>query len=73
MTPFTWRDTDCLVVGALVAKRCAGCLFARTTDDECPHTDSEVPFICDSDNDYIFIENTPEAIVDYVSKKLEGT
>jgi hypothetical protein len=73
MTPFKWRDSDCLMVGALVAKRCTGCLFASTHDDECPHTDSEVPFICDSDNDFIFIDNTPEALVDYVSKKLEGT
>jgi hypothetical protein len=70
MTPFKWRDSDCLMVGALVAKRCTGCIFAYTPDDECPHTDSEVQFTCDADHDFIFIRDTPEALVDYVSKKL---
>lgn len=71
-TPFTWRDTNCLIVGRLVVNRCTGCLFGSTPDDDCPHTDSSIQFNCDSSNDIIFIEDTPEALAEYAAKKLEG-
>jgi hypothetical protein len=48
-------------------------LFVNAEDDECPHTDESVPMSCDSDNDVIFIEDTPEALAAYAAQKLEGT
>lgn len=72
-TPFTWRDINCLIVGPLEKSRCLGCLFAETPDMDCPHTDDSVAFHCDTTNDVIFIEDTPKAMAEYVTKKLEGT
>lgn len=72
MTPFTWRDEDCLMVTAIVATRCTGCLFRKTMDDECPHTDEEANVTCDIQHDIIFIRNTPEAITEYALRRLEG-
>jgi hypothetical protein len=48
-------------------------LFIITEDDECPHTDKAVTMSCGSDNDVIFIEDTPEAMAAYIVQKLEGT
>jgi len=39
VTPYTWRDEDYLMVTAVVARRCTGCVFAHTDDDKCPHTE----------------------------------
>lgn len=72
MKPFTWRGIDYLQVAPLEPKRCAGCMFAKTVADECPHTDAGVDFICDANNDVIFIEDTEDAMVAYIAKKLEG-
>jgi hypothetical protein len=72
MTPFTWRDEDYLMVTAVVARRCTGCVFAHTDDDKCPHTE-EADVNCDAaTNDIIFIRNTPEAITEYALRRLEG-
>lgn len=77
MKPFTWRGIDCLMVAPILVSRCNGCLFSRTPDDECPHTDTEADVICDVNNDVnndvIFIEDTEDAMAAYVAKKLEGT
>ena len=72
MTPFTWRDEDCLMVTAIVATRCTGCLFRHTADEECPHTDESAGVTCDVQHDIIFIRNTPEAITEYALRRLEG-
>jgi hypothetical protein len=73
MKKLTWRGQDCVVVSPIVTMRCHGCLFVNAEDDECPHTDESVPMSCDSDNDVIFIEDTPEALAAYAAQKLEGT
>ena len=73
MTPFTWRDEDCLMVTSIVAGRCSGCLFRKTMDDECPHTDAEADVSCDAHHDVIFIKNTKQAITEYALRRLEGT
>ena len=73
MKPFIWRGIDCLIVTPLVPKRCTGCMFVKTDDDVCPHTDAGVGFICDANNDVIFIEDTEDARTAYIVKKLEGT
>lgn len=73
MTPFTWRDEDCLMVTAIVARRCSGCLFQHSDDGECPHTDEKAGITCDERQDIIFIRNTPEAITEYALRRLEGT
>lgn len=72
MTPFTWRDEDCLMVSSIVKDRCVGCLFRKTMDDECPHTDEATGFTCDKQHDIVFIRNTPEAITEYALRRLEG-
>ena len=72
MKKLTWRGQDCVAVSPIVTLRCQGCLFATTEDDECPHTEA-VPHSCTSDNDVIFIEDTPEAMAAYIIQKLEGT
>ena len=73
MKKLTWRGQDCVAVSPIVTMRCHGCLFAITEDDECPHTDEAVTMSCGSDNDVIFIEDTPEAMAAYIIQKLEGT
>ena len=73
MKKLTWRGQDCVAVSSIVTMRCHGCLFTLTPDDECPHTDDGVPMTCDSKNDVIFIEDTPEAMAAYIVQKLEGT
>lgn len=72
MTPFTWRDEDCLMVTAIVANRCTGCLFLPTAGEECPHTARAAGVTCDVQHDIIFIRNTPEAITEYALRRLEG-
>ena len=72
MTPYTWRNEDYLMVTAVVARRCTGCLFQRTSDGECPHTDEGANVTCDIQHDIIFIRNTPEAITEYALRRLEG-
>ena len=72
MREFTWRGNDCVVVTAIVAGRCAGCLFRHTSDDECPHTDETADLTCDAKHDVILIRNTPEAITEYALRRLEG-
>lgn len=72
MTPFTWRGEDCLMVSAIVKDRCSGCLFHRTVDYECPHTDEATAITCDTQHDIIFIRNTPEAKATYAVRRLEG-
>ena len=73
MTPYTWRGNDCLMVTAIVASRCSGCLFHHTDDGECPHTDEEANVTCNVQHDIIFIRNTPDAITEYALRRLEGT
>ena len=69
MTPFTWRGVDGLIVAPIREGRCEGCLFDGP--NECPHTDKEPDIICDGAvNDNICIEDTPEAIAEYMAERL---
>jgi len=75
MRPVTWRGIDFLIVAPLMPSRCTGCVFntlPNDTDDECPHTDESVDFLCGVNNDVIFIKDTEEAMAEYVAKKLTG-
>jgi hypothetical protein len=72
VTKFNWNGFDCLVVPSLEHMRCTGCMFRKTCDDECPHTDDGAPVHCNASNDIIFIKDTPEAMAKYIAQKLEG-
>jgi hypothetical protein len=71
MIAYTWRGVDCLIVPPIKESRCLGCMFATTPDEECPHTDPDSEITCDGvDNDNICIEDTPEAIAEYMAERL---
>lgn len=71
MTKYTWRGAALQTVAPLIPTRCYGCLFAN--DDVCPHNAPDIDFNCDATCDIIFIKDTPEAMAEYVAKKLEDT
>lgn len=83
MTPITHEGTALLMVKAPESGSCVGCMFQHMESKRCP-TKRNKSKLCYDENltnaddltfrdDKIFINDTPEALADYVTKTLEGT
>lgn len=83
MTPITHEGTAFLMVKAPESGSCTGCSFQYEESKRCPLNKVGFKMCYDehlsgSDDltfrdDKIFIEDTPEALADYVTKTLEGS
>ena len=76
---FSWRGVDYLRARAVggANSNCSGCAF-NIPRGSCPMVENNLcctdgwPENGRVDSDEIFIRDTPEAIAEYVAKKLEG-
>jgi hypothetical protein len=74
---FEWRDSTYYLVKDLTEDTCHGCVFEHQDSDDCPTRSTER--ICYTPNaaggiiagtGHIFIEATPEALAEYIAKRI---
>jgi hypothetical protein len=86
MRHITYNGEDLLMVKAPESGTCTGCMYQYEDSTNCPLDPDSGVKLCYDENrkderdnviftgdDKIFINDTPEALADYVTKTLEGT